>query len=76
MTVQIMFCLKIYDIYKLRLFIVWASCLSYCMHAQDRVPISRLEIHDGHVAIAVDVPGHCFNGHKWPAPFLFGAAMP
>ena len=41
-----------------------------------------LEIHDGHEAFAVDTAGLCRNapritiyGHKWPAPFLFGAAV-
>ena len=44
-----------------------------------------LDIHDGHTAFAVDTPAWpCHNTpelctiyrHKWPVPFLFGAAVP
>ena len=50
--------------------------------------ILGLENHDGHIAFAMDAPGHTcviavmppemcmIYGHKWPAPFLFGAAVP
>ena len=48
--------------------------------------VAGLEIHDGHVAFAIYGPGHCCNaprivynlqyGHKLPANFLFGAAVP